>query len=112
MYSRETLVILQHLLDLGLKKRAIAEQLGVSTRTIHHWIASGQLWRVVDGATVRTSAPRAQRLDPFKPLLQERLAMYPALSAVRLFAECRAACAKTPKFPQLINGQIPAFAGD
>ncbi len=91
MYSRETLVILQHLLDLGLKKRAIAEQLGVSPRTIHHWIASGQVTRVVDGPNVRRPAPRVQQLDPFKPLIQERLTTYPALSAVRFLAECRAA---------------------
>lgn len=91
MYRRETLVLLQHYLDLGLKKRAIATQLGVSPRTIHHWIATGQLARVVDTPTVRRTAPRAKQLDPFTPLIQERLAAYPALSAVRLFAECRAA---------------------
>ena len=77
--------------DLISKKRAIAEQLGVSPRTIHHWIASGQVTRVVDGPNVRRPAPRVQQLDPYKPLIQERLATYPALSAVRLFAECRAA---------------------
>lgn len=91
MYSRDTLVLLQHFLDQGLGKRAIAKQLGVSPRTVHHWIATGQLTRVVDTPTARTTAPRPQQLDPFKPLLHERLATYPALSAVRLFAECRAA---------------------
>jgi transposase len=74
-----------------LKKRAIATQLGVSPRTIHHWIATGQLTRVVDAPTVRCTAPRARQLDPFTPLIQERRATYPALSGVRLFAECRAA---------------------
>lgn len=91
MYRRETLVLLQHLLDLKLGKRAIATQLGVSPRTIHHWIATGQLTRVVDTPTMRCTVPRAKQLDPFTPLIQERLATYPALSAVRLFAECRAA---------------------
>ncbi len=91
MYRRETLVLLQHLLDLKLGKRAIATQLGVSPRTIHHWIATGQLARVVDTPAVRQTAPRARQLDPFTPLIAERLQAYPALSAVRLFAECRSA---------------------
>jgi len=30
-------------------------------------------------------------LDSVKPLIHERLAAYPALSAVRLYAECQAA---------------------
>ena len=91
MYSRDTLVLLQHLLDQGLGKRAIATQLGISSRTVHHWIATGQLTRVVESPVIRTTAPRPQRLDPFKPLIHERLGSYPALSAERLFAECRAA---------------------
>lgn len=91
MYSRDTLVLLQHLLEQGLGKRAIARQLGVSRRTVHHWIATGQLTRVVARDETRTTAPRPQKLDRFKPLIHERLAAYPALSAERLFAECRAA---------------------
>ncbi len=91
MYSRDTLVLLQHLLEQGLGKRAIAKQLGISPRTVHHWIATGQLTRVVEVPMPRTSAPRPQRLDPFKPLILKRLETYPALSAERLFAECRAA---------------------
>ncbi len=91
MYSRDTLVLLQHLLEQGLGKRAIAKQLGISPRTVHHWIATGQLTRVVETPMPRTSAPRPQRLDPFKPLILERLETYPALTAERLFAECRAA---------------------
>lgn len=91
MYSRDTLLLLQHLLDQGLGKRAIAKQLGVSRRTVHHWIATGQLTRVVETEAPRRTAPRPQKLDRFKPLIHERLAAYPALSAERLFAECRAA---------------------
>ncbi len=91
MYSRDTLVLLQHYLDLGLKKTAIARQLGVSLRAIHYWIDSGQLDREVDPVTPRRPARRAQQLDPFMPLIDERLKTYPALSAVRLFQECRAA---------------------
>jgi transposase len=91
MYSRDTLVLLRHYLDLGLKKTVIAQQLGVNRRTIHHWILTGQLDREIDAATPRQSARRPQQLDPFTPLIDARLKTYPALSAVRLFQECRAA---------------------
>lgn len=91
MYGQEMLMLLQHYLELGLGKRAIARQLGVSPRTIHHWIATGQLDRCVDVATIRRPAARTQVLDPFKALITERLAVFPALSAVRLFGECHAA---------------------
>jgi transposase len=91
MYGQETLMLLQHYLELGLGKRAIARQLGVSPRTIHHWIATGQLDRCVDVTAVRRPVPRPQQLDVVKPLIQARLAVFPALSAVRLFHECRAA---------------------
>ena len=72
-------------------KTAIARQLGVSLRAIHYWIDTGQLDREMDPVTPRRPARRAQQLDPFTPLIDERLKTYPALSAVRLFDECRAA---------------------
>jgi len=84
-------VLLQHVLDQGLGKRAIATPLGVSPRTVHHWIATGQLTRVIETTVPRTTAPRPQKFDRFTPVIYERLAAYPALSAERLFAECRAA---------------------
>lgn len=91
MYTQEILVLLQHYLDLGLSKAAIARQLGVSRRSIHQWIATGQLDRPVDATSLRHPRPRAQKLDRYKPLIQERLTTYPALSAERLYHECRAA---------------------
>ncbi len=81
MYSRNTLVLLQHLLEQGLGKRAIVRQLVVSPRTVHAWIVTGQVTRVVEVPMPRTSAPRPQRLDPFKPLILKRLETYPALTA-------------------------------
>ena len=91
MSSRETLVLLQHVLDQGLGKRAIATQLGVSPRTVHHWIAAGQLTRVIETTVPRTTTPPPQKVDRFTPVMHERLAAYPALSPERLFAECLAA---------------------
>ena len=64
----------------------------VSRRVIYHWIQTGQLDRELSGtASVREGASRGTKLDRYQPLIQERLATYPALSAVRLFDECRAA---------------------
>jgi transposase len=91
VYDRDTLVLLRHYLDLKIAKTAIAAQLGLHPRTIHHWIATGQLDREVDDPLPRRPRPRPQKLDPFKPLIETRLDTYPLLSAVRLFAECRAA---------------------
>lgn len=91
MYGWDTLVLLQHLLDDGLSKSAIAQRLGVSRRVIYHWIATGQLTRDVTTPVPRRTALRATKLDVFLPIITERLATYPELSAVRLFDEVRTA---------------------
>ena len=91
MYGWDSLVLLQHLLDDGLSKTAIAQRLGVSRRVIYHWLKTGQLARDVDTPVPRQSAPRATQLAPFTGIITTRLATYPELSAVRLFDEVRAA---------------------
>lgn len=48
------------------------------------------LARAIANHPPRRPTPRAQKLDPFKPLIHERLTTYPLLSSVRLLAECRA----------------------
>ena len=48
MYGWERLVLLRHLLEQALSKTAIAAQLGVSRRVIHHWLKNGQLDRDLD----------------------------------------------------------------
>jgi transposase len=84
-------VLLQHLLDEGLSKTAIAQRLGVSRRVIYHWLATGQLTRDVDDPGPRRASPRATQLDPYAGIIATRLETYPELSAVRLFDEVRAA---------------------
>ena len=92
MYGWDTLVLLKHLLDQGLKKTAIAERLGVSRRLIYHLIATGQLERdLAVPLAHRTRASAAPKLAPYHAIITTRLATYPELSAVRLFEECRAA---------------------
>ena len=91
MYGWDSLVLLQHLLDEGVSKTAIAQRLGVSRRVVHHWIATGQLTRDFDTAPPRQYAPRRTQLDAYEAIITARLATYPELSAVRLFDEIRAA---------------------
>lgn len=91
MYRRETLVLLKHLLEAGQSKTAIARELGISRRLVYHWIATGQLERDLSGEAPRQRTAATAKLAPFHPLIRERLAAFPALSAVRLLAECRAA---------------------
>jgi transposase len=92
VYGWDKFVLLKHLLDQKLPKAAIARQLGVSRRIIYYWIESGQLERDLSApAAGRSAPPRATKLDPYKAIITERLASYPALSAVRLFAEIKAA---------------------
>jgi transposase len=91
VYGWDTLVLLKHYLDSGLSKAAIARQLGLSRGVIYHWLRTGQLERDLSQPQIRRATPRPTKLDAYHPLIQERLTTYPELSAVRLFAECRAA---------------------
>ena len=43
MHGREQRVLLRHYLERGLSKAEIARELGISRRTVYHWIATGQL---------------------------------------------------------------------
>jgi transposase len=52
-------VLLGHYLERGLSKAEVARELGVSRRTVHQWIATGQHDRELDDAPVRyTERPR------------------------------------------------------
>jgi transposase-like protein len=91
--SEETRMLLRHYLEHGTSKSALARQLGVSRDTIHRWIREGDLDRDLDDEAVRYG-PRPlgpTKLDPYKPIIEARLATYPELSAVRLLEEIRAA---------------------
>ena len=85
--------VLRHYLEQGVPKAAIARHVGVSRETIYRWIATGQLDRDLDGEAVRyrPRAPAPSKLDPYKGIIDTRLADYPRLSAVRLFNEVQAA---------------------
>ncbi len=93
MIGREKRVLLRHYLEEGMPKAAIARHLGVSRRTVYNWIEAGELDRGADSKAVRYGprAPRPSMLDPYRGIIDTRLADYPRLSAVRLFNEVQAA---------------------
>jgi transposase len=93
MYSRETRVLLRHYLEQGVGKAELARKLGVSRRTVYHWIETDQLDRDLDDDAVQyTPRPAVPtKLDPYKGIIQERLQAYPRLTAQRVLEEVRAA---------------------
>ena len=93
MIGRETRMLLRHYLEQGASKSALARQLGLSRDTVHRWIRAGDLDRDLDTMPVRYGPrrPVPTKLDAYKAIIETRLAAYPALSAVRLLAEIRAA---------------------
>ena len=80
MIGREKRVLLRHYLEQGMNKAVIARDLGVSRRTVYHWIETGQLDRELDEERVG-HGPRClmpSKLDPYKPLIDTRLKEYRA----------------------------------
>jgi transposase-like protein len=80
-------VLLRHYLERGLSKAEVARELGVSRRTVYHWIETGQLDRDLDQAAVQyTPRPRvARKIDAFGAIIEARLTEFPKLTATRLF---------------------------
>jgi transposase len=93
MYGREQRVLLRHYLERGLSKAEVARELGVSRRTVYHWIESGQLERELDEAPLRYAPrpPVARKIDAFRGIIDARLSEFPRLTATRLLEEIRAA---------------------
>ena len=91
MYGWEPHVLLRHYLEQGLTITAIAERLRCNRRTLQRWVAAGALDRDPTRARYGPRASVPTQLDPYHPLIRERLETYPELTAVRLFDEVRAA---------------------
>lgn len=92
MIGVETRVLLSHYLEEGLNHTALARKFGIHRRTIRRWIAAGLLERDLDAdpPRYRPRPPVPRKLDPFQPLILQRLKDFPELSAVRLLEEIRA----------------------
>lgn len=93
MYSKEKRVLLREYLRDGWSKSAVARKLGISRRTVHNWIASGQLDRDLDVESVSYGPrpPVEHKIDEYRGIINSRLESYPELSAVRIFEEIKAA---------------------
>src|SRR5580700_11257144 len=78
------LVMILDLHRQGLSVSAIARQLGVDRKTVRTYIAKG-----LEPPAYKKRAPAPAIVDPFEPYLRERLATYPALTAVRLWREIK-----------------------
>jgi len=89
----ERRVLLRHYLEQGMTKTELAERFGISRQTIHRWILKGELDRDLDVETVKYGPrpPVPTKLDRYTGIILSRLAEYPELTAVRLFAEVKAA---------------------
>lgn len=94
MHGAFTRMLLHQVLDEAEGDRAeAARRVGVGRTTMYRWIKAGLLDQPIETIQARY-APRPARpakLEPYTPLIEARLAEFPRLSAVRLFAECQAA---------------------
>ena len=93
MHGWETRMLLRHYLQRGVSKAALARRFGVSRRTIHEWVETGQLDRDLSSGGGRYSPRPAvpHKLAPYTGIIEARLEEFPGLSAQRLFDEVRAA---------------------
>jgi len=93
VFERGKKVQARHYLDEGMSRAEVARRVGIGRRTLYNWIADGLLeGRLGDQkGGYGPRRPRASKLDPFKGIIEARLAQYPELSAARLFEEVRAA---------------------
>jgi len=85
-------MLLKHYLERGVSKAALSRRFGVSRRTIHEWVETGQLDRDLSSGRSRYSPrpPVPHKLAPYTGIIAARLEEFPALSAKRLFDEVRA----------------------
>jgi transposase len=87
-------VLLHQLLEeAGGDRAEAARRAGVGRTTMYRWIKAGLLNQPLDAiqAGYTPRPPEVTKLENYKPTIEARLREFPRLSAVRLFAECRAA---------------------
>ena len=67
MHGWETRMLLKHYLDRGVSKAELSRRFGVSRRTIHEWVVTGQLDRDLSSGGSRYSPrpPVPHKLDPW-----------------------------------------------
>jgi len=83
-------MLLRHYLERGISKAELSRRFGVSRRTIHEWVVTGQLDRDLSsgGSHYSPRPPVPHKLDPYRGIIDSRLEEFPGQSAQRLFDEC------------------------
>jgi transposase-like protein len=94
MYSRDTLVLLKHLLESGQPKAAIARELGISRRLVYHLIATGQVER-----DVARAGPPSTSTCPTRPAWVEKTAEIDSVPAKSRNANATIALAAGARTP-------------
>ena len=79
MHGWETRMLLKHYLDRGVSKAELSRRFGVSRRTIHEWVVTGQLDRDLssDGSRYSPRPPVPHKLDPYAGIIDSRLESSP-----------------------------------
>ncbi len=90
MHRWQTRMLLRHYLEQGVSKAELSRRFGVSRRTIHEWVVTGQLDRDLSsgGSHYSPRPPVPHKLDPYRGIIDSRLEEFPGQSAQRLFDEC------------------------
>ena len=72
MHGWETRMLLRHYLQRGVSKAALARRFGVSRRTIHEWVETGQLDRDLSSGGGRYSPRPAvpHKLAPYTGIVE------------------------------------------
>jgi transposase len=83
MLSKEDFIVLQHFIQEGLPRKAIAHRLGVSRKTVQRYADT----RAQPVYCARPEKPRL--IDPYRVYIKGRLEIFPELTAKRLYAEIK-----------------------
>lgn len=84
MIALGEIVLIHDLKRQGLGVSAIARQTGLDRKTVRKYLARG-----LEAPEYKPRAPRARIIEPYEAYLQERLTLFPDLTARRLMREIR-----------------------
>ena len=75
MHGWETRMLLKYYLERGVSKAELSRRFGVSRRTIHEWVETGQLDRDLSsgGSRYAPRPPAPHKLDPYTGIIDARL---------------------------------------
>ena len=102
MHGWETRMLLKHYLDRGVSKAELSRRFGMSRRTIHEWVVTGQLDRDLSSGGSRYSPrpPVPHKLDPYARAGRVVGSVRGLVSQRRPFCSGMTRPARTPPSPQ------------